>query len=135
MLSIIFLFFLLIGSSYTAFILLYYPTPYGLFFLKLHWGIIIFGILFKLIYKTRYEIVSLTLYLCLGWMVVSIYQKITAQMPSMVEICYWQVVRFIQSECYFTSKPNWLGIMLFGTSLSCWVVLAIILHCFYLKNK
>jgi hypothetical protein len=25
--------------------------------------------------------------------------------------------------------------MLFGTSLSCWVVLAIILHCFYLKNK
>jgi hemolysin III len=77
--------FLLIGSSYTAFILLYYPTPSGLFFLKLHWGIIIFGILFKLIYKTRYEIVSLTLYLCLGWMVVFIYQEITAQMPSVVE--------------------------------------------------
>lgn len=77
--------FLLIGSSYTAFILLYFPTPFGLKFLTAHWIIIIFGILFKLIFKTRFEIVSLTLYLCLGWMVVFIYQDITANMSSVVE--------------------------------------------------
>jgi hemolysin III len=77
--------FLLIGSSYTAFILLYYPTSFGLKFLAAHWVIIVFGIIFKLIFKTRFEIVSLALYLCLGWMVVFIYQDITANMTTIVE--------------------------------------------------
>lgn len=77
--------FLLIGSSYTAFILLYYPTPFGLKFLTAHWVIILFGIFFKLIFKTRFEIVSLSLYLCLGWMVIFIYQDVTANMSPIVE--------------------------------------------------
>jgi hemolysin III len=69
--------FILIGSTYTPFIFYYYYTEDGLSFLILHWCIIFFGIIFKLIFKTKYEIVSLGLYLILGWMVVFIFKEIS----------------------------------------------------------
>jgi len=87
--------FILIGATYTPFILFYYNSAEGIQFLKIHWLIIAFGILFKLIFKTNYEIVSLTLYLVLGWMVLIIFNDITANMSTMVKffllaggICY-----------------------------------------------
>ncbi len=79
--------FILIGSTYTPFILYYYNTPAGIKFLLLHWIIIFFGILFKLIFKTRFEIVSLALYLILGWMVIFIFDEISKNMPDAVK--YW----------------------------------------------
>jgi hemolysin III len=79
--------FILIGSTYTPFILFYLHTPFGLRFLTIHWLIIFFGIIFKLIFKTRYEIVSLALYLILGWMVLFIYNDITANMTS--SVLFW----------------------------------------------
>lgn len=81
--------FLLIGGTYTPFILYYYYTPDGLKFLLLHWIIIASGILFKLIFKTRFEIVSLALYLVLGWMVVFIYDDISKNMSDIVK--YWLI--------------------------------------------
>jgi hemolysin III len=72
--------FILIGSTYTPFIFFYYYTHDGLSFLILHWCIIFFGIIFKLIFKTKYEIVSLGLYLILGWMVVFIFKEISSGM-------------------------------------------------------
>lgn len=76
--------FILIGATYTPFILFYYNTAEGIHFLKIHWFIIAFGILFKLIFKTNYEIVSLSLYLVLGWMVLIIFNDITANMSPTV---------------------------------------------------
>jgi hemolysin III len=76
--------FVLIGCTYTPFILIYYNTDDGLFFLKIHWVIIAAGIIFKLIYKTKFEIISLVLYLALGWMVIFIYNDITRNMPLIV---------------------------------------------------
>ncbi|HMR89815.1 MAG TPA: hemolysin III family protein, partial [Saprospiraceae bacterium] len=54
--------FILIGSTYTPFILFYYNVPEGNTFLFIHWMIILGGILFKLIFKDKYEVFSLTLY-------------------------------------------------------------------------
>jgi hemolysin III len=79
--------FFLIGGTYTPFILFYYNTPEGLRFLMLHWIIIAFGVCFKLIFKTRFEIVSLVLYLVLGWMVVFIYDEISINMSPWVK--FW----------------------------------------------
>ena len=81
--------FILIGSTYTPFILYYYNTQSGMRFLLLHWVIIVFGIVFKLIFKTRFEIVSLTLYLVLGWMVLFIYRDITLNMSDTVN--FWLI--------------------------------------------
>lgn len=79
--------FILIGSSYTPFILFYYNTPEGIHFLELHWVIICFGILFKLVFKTKYEIVSLLLYLILGWMVIFIFRDISQNMGT--DVMFW----------------------------------------------
>lgn len=79
--------FILIGSTYTPFILFYYNDKDGLSFLTLHWCIIFFGILFKLIFKTKYEIVSLGLYFVLGWMVIFIFKEISSGMSFPV-ICW-----------------------------------------------
>jgi len=78
--------FVLIGSTYTPFILFYYNEPNGHTFLFVHWMIIVGGILFKLVYKTKYEIFSLTLYLLLGWMVLIIYEPISADMSNIVKM-------------------------------------------------
>jgi hemolysin III len=79
--------FILIGSTYTPFILFYFHTDAGMQFLLLHWIIILFGIGFKLVFQTKYEIVSLSLYLILGWMVLFIYKDITYNMADSVR--YW----------------------------------------------
>lgn len=79
--------FLLIGGTYTPFIFYYYNTRAGLIFLGIHWLIILTGILFKLIFKTRFEIVSLVLYLVLGWMVLFIYDEISKGMTDAVK--FW----------------------------------------------
>lgn len=79
--------FILIGSTYTPFILFYYNVPDGHTFLFVHWMIILGGILFKLIFKDKYEIFSVTLYLLLGWMVLLIYDPITTGMSG--EVKFW----------------------------------------------
>ncbi len=76
--------YLLIGGSYTLFILKYYPTPKGIIFLILHWVIIFGGIVFKVFYTGRFEFISVLLYLVLGWMVLGIYEALTASMNSQV---------------------------------------------------
>ena len=78
--------FILIGSTYTPFILFHYNVPDGHTFLFVHWMIILGGILFKLIFKDKYEIFSLTLYLLLGWMVLLIYDPITEHMTDHVKL-------------------------------------------------
>lgn len=79
--------FILIGSTYTPFILFYYNEPDGHLFLMVHWTIILGGIIFKLIYKDKYEVFSLSLYLLLGWMLLFIYIPITSGMSEMVR--FW----------------------------------------------
>ncbi|MBK7637727.1 MAG: hemolysin III family protein [Saprospiraceae bacterium] len=79
--------FFLIGGTYTPFILFYYNTKEGLAFLLLHWMIIAGGVLFKLIFKTKYEIISLVLYLVLGWMILFIYDEISKNMTDAVKFC------------------------------------------------
>lgn len=81
--------YLLIGGSYTGYILRFMDTPEGHMFLGLHWVIIILGILKKIWFTGRYELVSVLSYLFLGWMVVFIYDDITAQMNEMTYTLLW----------------------------------------------
>lgn len=73
--------YLLIGGSYTAYILNFYNTTEGIKFLMVHWAVIAVGVIFKLFYTGRFEILSTLLYLFLGWMVVFIYKQIQLAMP------------------------------------------------------
>lgn len=81
--------YLLIGGSYTAYILRFMDTSEGYLFLGLHWLIIVFGILKKVWFTGKYEFISVLSYLFLGWMVVFIYDDITAHMNDMTNTLLW----------------------------------------------
>lgn len=122
--------FVLIGASYTPFVLFYYNTPEGIKFLIFQWSIIFAGIVFKLIFKTKYEVFSLILYTVLGWMVVFIYQPITAMMPNIVEnwmiaggVCYTVGIVFYVWKTIWHHHAIWhifviLGVMCHFIALS-----------------
>jgi len=81
--------YLLIGGSYTSYILRFMDTSEGHIFLGLHWLIIILGILKKIWFTGRYEIFSVLSYLFLGWMVVFIYDDITVDMNAITYNLLW----------------------------------------------
>jgi len=81
--------YLFIGGSYTAYVLRFMDTPKGHMFLGLHWLIIVLGVLKKIWFTGRYEVVSVLSYLFLGWMVVFIYDDITADMTEFTYDLLW----------------------------------------------
>ncbi len=79
--------FFLIGGTYTPVILHYLPGNTAVIFLAIQWSIIFAGVILKLFYTGRYEWLSVTLYVCLGWMLVFVIKPLSLTMPS--SIFYW----------------------------------------------
>ncbi len=79
--------FFLIGGTYTPMILHYLAENTAAIFLTIQWSIIFAGVVLKLFYTGRYEWLSVTLYVCLGWMLVFVIKPLSATMPS--TIFYW----------------------------------------------
>lgn len=116
--------YLLIGGSYTAFLMKYMYHPYGMQFLAIHWLIIILGILKKIWFTGRFELISVASYLLLGWMVMWIYDDITAVMSERAlqylilgGVCYSVGVIFYAWERYKYHHAIW-HIFVFGGTLS-----------------
>jgi hemolysin III len=59
--------YLLIAGTYTPFTLVTLDGAWGWTLFGIIWGLAIFGITFKLIFKHRFEIMSLIIYLIMGW--------------------------------------------------------------------
>jgi hemolysin III len=113
--------FILIGCSYTAYLSKYYDTEEGRLFLFIHWTIIAFGVIFKLVYKEKYEYLSLGLYLFLGWMVTLKYDSIFGHMPDVSKYSVFAGGVFYCTGVYFyvqDHKPYyhaiWHVLVLFG---------------------
>ena len=60
-----------------------YDHETGQFFLKALWIAAFVGIIFKLFFTGKYEIVSLSLYLAMGWLVVFRLDALLAYTPSL----------------------------------------------------
>jgi hemolysin III len=57
----------LIAGTYTPFLLIYLQNAFGITLLSVLWGLTILGIFFKVFYTGRFEVVSLIIYLLMGW--------------------------------------------------------------------
>jgi hemolysin III len=57
----------LIAGTYTPFILIYLRNPFGNMLLIILWGLTLLGILFKIFFTGRFEIVSVIIYVAMGW--------------------------------------------------------------------
>jgi hemolysin III len=62
--------FVLIAGTYTPFMLVTLRGPLGWTLFGIVWGLASLGILFKLIFATRFQIVSTLAYIAMGWLVV-----------------------------------------------------------------
>ena len=62
--------YLLIAGSYTPFTLVHLRGNWGWTLFGLIWGVAVLGIIFKLFYTGKFERISVTLYLLMGWLVV-----------------------------------------------------------------
>jgi len=74
----------LIGGTYTAYILFYLNEGLGYWFLGIHWFLILVGVVFKLFFTGRFELLSTLFYLVLGWMVLPIIKPLLEVMPTEV---------------------------------------------------
>ena len=60
----------LIAGTYTPFLLIYLHNSFGITLLFVLWGLTLFGILFKIFFTGRFEIISLAIYIIMGWLFV-----------------------------------------------------------------
>lgn len=60
----------LIAGTYTPFLLVYMDNTFGITLLSVLWGLTIIGIFFKIRFTGRFEIISVIIYLSMGWIMV-----------------------------------------------------------------
>jgi hemolysin III len=61
----------LIAGTYTPFLLIYLNDTCGITLLVILWTLTLLGITFKIFFTGRFEIVSLIIYVAMGWILVS----------------------------------------------------------------
>ncbi|PUZ29985.1 hemolysin III [Chitinophaga costaii] len=71
----------LIAGTYTPFILVYLFNPFGITLLCILWGLTLVGLFFKIRFTGKYEIVSVIIYLAMGWIMVVGGRRFFESMP------------------------------------------------------
>lgn len=60
----------LIAGTYTPFLLVYMLNPFGITLLSILWGLTTVGVFFKFWFTGRFEILSVIIYVLMGWIMV-----------------------------------------------------------------
>lgn len=61
----------MIAGTYTPFLLIFLWDSFGITLLSVLWGLTVLGIIFKIFFTGRFDIVSVIIYLVMGWIMVS----------------------------------------------------------------
>lgn len=73
-----------IAGAYTPFVLYYMYNSTGIILLSIIWGLVFLGFLFELFLANRYTILSVFVYLAMGFMFLFVLNKFFETMPSYV---------------------------------------------------
>lgn len=81
--------FFLIAGTYTPFLLVYMNNSFGITLLAVLWGLTLAGIFFKIRFTGRLEIISVIIYVLMGWIMVVGGRKFfdSLPVPVLVLIC------------------------------------------------
>lgn len=71
----------LIAGTYSPLMVIYLNKETALLFLGIMWAIVLLGSFFKIFYVNRFKIVSTSLYLLMGWMIVFVIKPLWGVMP------------------------------------------------------
>ncbi|PUZ25569.1 hemolysin D [Chitinophaga parva] len=111
----------LIAGTYTPFLLIYLFNPFGIALLSTLWGLTLVGIFFKVRFTGRFEIVSVVIYLVMGWIMVvggnRFFESIPLRVIVMVVvggICYSMGVFFYVWDRYKYTHAVWHALVLVG---------------------
>jgi hemolysin III len=126
--------YVLIAATYTPFIIAMKDNLFAIALLVGVWGVAVFGIVLKLRYPGRFDVLAVLLYLALGWSGVTMYDSAVAVMPKMVVGCVlaggilyslgvifhsWRSLRF--------QNAIWHGFVLLGAAFHYTAVLDLVL--------
>ncbi|SEG36285.1 PAQR family membrane homeostasis protein TrhA [Algoriphagus boritolerans] len=112
----------LIAGSYTPMVLAVLKQDKAIIFLSILWGSVLIGTFFKLFFTGRFKILSIIIYLTMGWLAVFFVQDIIAQIS--LETMTWIGVGGVAYTIgvYFYVKSEklyyhtiWHGFVLAGT--------------------
>ncbi|WP_159883674.1 PAQR family membrane homeostasis protein TrhA [Paenibacillus puerhi] len=73
--------YVLIAGTYTPFLLVTIRSPLGWSLFGIVWGLALAGILFKLFFTGRFNVLSTLFYIGMGWMVMFAFQPLQQQLP------------------------------------------------------
>lgn len=76
----------LIAGTYTPFLLIYLRNSFGITLLSILWGLTILGIFFKIFFTGRFDIVSVIIYLLMGWILIAGGRRFFTAVPTDVLI-------------------------------------------------
>jgi hemolysin III len=112
----------LIAGSYTPMVLAVLPKNQAIIFLSILWGSVLIGTFFKLFYTGRFKILSVAIYLLMGWLAVffinDILEKISFQNLAWIGVgglCYTIGVYFYMKSNKLFYHSIWHLFVLGGT--------------------
>ncbi len=79
----------LIAGTYTPMVANFLPGRQAGIFLLILWSLVGLGVAFKLLFAGRFKVVSIVLYLAMGWMIVFIAEPMRRQIPD--DIWWWVI--------------------------------------------
>jgi hemolysin III len=74
--------FIMIAATYTPFAMNRLGAPYGTLILWAIWLSASFGVAMKILFPRRFEVLSIALYLAMGWLIVTVLQPLHAAMSA-----------------------------------------------------
>lgn len=72
----------LIAGTYTPFLLIFLFDAFGITLLAVLWGLTLLGIFFKIFFTGRFDIVSVIIYLLMGWIMLAGGRRFFREVPS-----------------------------------------------------
>ncbi|WP_409348209.1 PAQR family membrane homeostasis protein TrhA [Paenibacillus gyeongsangnamensis] len=75
--------YLLIAGTYTPFLLVTLRGPLGWSLFGVVWGLALIGVIFKLFFVKRFNVLSTLFYIAMGWMIIFAFQPLKQQLPAL----------------------------------------------------
>jgi hemolysin III len=88
--------YLLIAGTYTPFTLIGLRGPVGWTLFGVIWALAVFGVIFKLFYTGRFELLSTLVYIAMGWLI------IVAAKPAMAALDAWTFGWLLAGGVFYT---------------------------------
>ncbi|MCW3118138.1 MAG: hemolysin [Chitinophagaceae bacterium] len=76
----------LLDGTYTPFLLIYLNNSFGITLLSVLWGLTVLGVIFKIFFTGRFEVISIIIYLIMGWILIVGGKRFFTELPTDVVI-------------------------------------------------